>query len=325
MNILLVTIEHGAHAIPSYVSLDAGRLRDIGHTVSIYSFRGHRSLRNYLRARRDIRALALGADLIHAHHGQAGCVSVGAGQPVVLTVHGSDLLGIVGHQGREPLASVTLAVLTRIAALAADEVIAVSPALARRVPRQCHVIPGGVDLERFRPADAAAARRTLDLPPAETPLVLFAGGQNQSVKRLDLAERIVHRLAHTGAQLVVPDRVPHDRMPAYMNACDALLVTSEHEGSPTMVKEALACNLPVVSFDVGDVRDRLRGIDGCCVVSDRNLDAMTDGLASVISRRAKINGQGCVHDFDARRMTQRVVDVYERALRRRHDGRAHGR
>src|SRR5207302_2384469 len=97
-------------------------------------------------------------------------------------------------------------------------------------------------------------------------LILFAASPKNPVKRYPLAESAVARLDRRyRAELVVAAGIAPDKMPLYMNACDALLVTSTHEGSPNVVKEALACNLPVVSADVGDVADRISKIEGCAL------------------------------------------------------------
>src|SRR4029453_12233098 len=94
-------------------------------------------------------------------------------------------------------------------------------------------------------------------------LVLFVGNPAEARKRYDLAREVLARVDRAlDAELVVAWQVPHERVPIYMNACDALLFVSMYEGSPNVVKEALACNLPVVSVVVGDVPGRLQGRAG---------------------------------------------------------------
>src|SRR5439155_17115093 len=97
-------------------------------------------------------------------------------------------------------------------------------------------------------------------------VVLFFGGSWPS-KRPELAAAAVEHLARRGvdAELFFVDSVPHDRVPTYINAANAVLLTSVTEGSPNIVKEALACEVAVVSVDVGDVSERLAGIDGCFI------------------------------------------------------------
>ena len=99
-----------------------------------------------------------------------------------------------------------------------------------------------------------------------------------------------------------------------MNACDVLLMTSLHEGSPNVVKEALACNLPIVSTDVGDVRNRIGALDGCVVCATDDPATIAEALNQVLSRRQGIDGRKAVLDLDEQVLTSKVIDVYRRAV-----------
>jgi teichuronic acid biosynthesis glycosyltransferase TuaC len=106
--------------------------------------------------------------------------------------------------------------------------------------------------------------------------------------------------------------VDHESVPVYMNAADAQVLTSEREGSPTSVKEALACNLPVIALDVGDVRKRLAGIDRSTVAtSDVEL---VDGLVETLEGSGRSNGRDAVREVSQEVTIDRVIDVYERAV-----------
>jgi glycosyltransferase involved in cell wall biosynthesis len=98
-------------------------------------------------------------------------------------------------------------------------------------------------------------------------------------------------------------------MPTYMNAADALLLTSNREGSPNAVKEALACNLPVVSTDVGDVRERLSGVSPSAVCTTD--DGLTDALVDVLAQGARSNGRDIVREVSVSRTRDRLHAVYQ--------------
>jgi glycosyltransferase involved in cell wall biosynthesis len=167
--------------------------------------------------------------------------------------------------------------------------------------------------------DYAACRAQLGLDP-HTPVVLFVGKPHQARKRLALAQRameIVNARASQKAQLIVAWKVEHEQIPVYMNAADALLVTSMQEGSPNVVKEALACNLPVVSVPVGDVYERLRGVPGTEVTSDDRPETIAAALERVLARRERIDGRAAVLHLDERILTERVVALYRFVLRNR--------
>ncbi len=105
-------------------------------------------------------------------------------------------------------------------------------------------------------------------------------------------------------------------MPLYMNACDILLLTSLHEGSPNVVKEALACNLPIISTDVGDVRMRIGGVEGCVVTRD-SPDDIAAALQMVLSRNKRVDGRRTVAALHEQLLTEKIVQVYRKALARR--------
>jgi glycosyltransferase involved in cell wall biosynthesis len=105
-------------------------------------------------------------------------------------------------------------------------------------------------------------------------------------------------------------------MPVLMSACDALLFTSMQEGSPNAVKEALACDLPVVSVEVGDVPVRLQGIEGCELCSDERPETIAAALERVLRRGQRIAGRQAVQQLDENLITQQVLGVYDTALAR---------
>jgi glycosyltransferase involved in cell wall biosynthesis len=98
-----------------------------------------------------------------------------------------------------------------------------------------------------------------------------------------------------------------------MNAADCLLLTSDHEGSPNVVKEAIACGLPVVSVDVGDVRERLRGVDPSSVVA-RDPHELGRALASMLGERRRSNGPSLAHAFALEGVAMQVRRTYEAAI-----------
>jgi glycosyltransferase involved in cell wall biosynthesis len=231
----------------------------------------------------------------------------------VVTFRGDDLEGIVGDDGRYLMAGRVLRRMSQVAALRADATIVVSRHLARHLPRPpTAVIPSGIDFEVFRPIGAAEARGSLGLPAGKR-LVLFVGDPRETRKRRALAEEAA-RMA--GADLVVAWGQPREAIPVYMGACDVLVFTSIHEGSPNAVKEALACDLPVVSVDVGDVGERLAGVEGCVVCPDDRPQALAEALRVVLDRGGRVDGRAAVRDLDEAALTARVVDLYEGVLAR---------
>ncbi len=250
MRVLLVTNMYPTPDRPAagvFVAEQVASLERLGVRFDVLFIDGRRSTLNYAWGvpRLWARLRKERYDLIHAHYAFSGLIArLQWRLPLVVT-----------HHGIEVLTGWTVP-LCRLASRWADQVIVVSRAMAQALaPLPSHVIPCGVDLELFRPGDRATARAQLGLDP-ERPLVLFAGDLRPE-KRYPLAQAAVARLREMGvdAELITLTGQPHDRVPLYMQACDALILTSTHEGSPMVVKEAMACNLPVVSVAVGDVAE----------------------------------------------------------------------
>jgi glycosyltransferase involved in cell wall biosynthesis len=97
-----------------------------------------------------------------------------------------------------------------------------------------------------------------------------------------------------------------------MQACDALILTSTHEGSPMVVKEAMACNLPVVSVDVGDVAEVIGNTAGC-VITAAAADALAAGLQQALNH-GRTHGRAAVERFDINRIARQVLEVYRMAV-----------
>jgi teichuronic acid biosynthesis glycosyltransferase TuaC len=324
LRVLMITSEwasdpgHTAHFIARQVRF----LRAAGVEVDVFSFRGGRRPLRYLaawaRLRRQLTAGRQRYDLVHAQFGQSGLLALPKRLPLVVTFRGDDLFGILGRDGRPTPAGRLLQWLSRQVARRADAAILVSEHLKQYLSHSApvHIVPSGLDLELFRPIAREEARHHLGWPPDER-RVLFVGDPGDPRKRYDLARQAVELVNCTvGAELVIGWRVPHEEMPFYMSACDALVFTSREEGSPNAVKEALACDLPVVSVAVADVPLRLQGIPGCEVCADDSPPTIAAALERTLRRNARSGGRGreAACQLDERLLTGRVIDIYRSVL-----------
>ena len=181
-------------------------------------------------------------------------------------------------------------------------------------PAKVRVIPCGIDLERFRPMDKSCRQRLLGWN-ASRFHVLFVSNTGDPVKRPELARDAVEALksSRVPAELHVLQGVANAEVPVWMNAGDALVLTSLHEGSPTVVKEALACGLPVVSVDVGDVVERFKGIDGCHL-SAPNPGDLAAKLTLVRQAGVRLNAREQVQELSLRNVACRLESFYRDTL-----------
>ncbi|XVH33586.1 glycosyltransferase (plasmid) [Haloferacaceae archaeon DSL9] len=238
-------------------------------------------------------------DLVHANYGlTAPGALLQPNLPVVLSLWGSDLMGEFGP-------------VSRLCARLSDAVVVMSPEMARELGQPCHIIPHGVDMDKFRPVPQAEARSELGWNP-DSKHVLFPYPTQRSVKDYPRAERVVDAAAaqvSTPVELQTVNNEPHSRMPLYMSAADALLLTSKREGSPNATKEALACNLPIVATDVGDVNTQLAGVDPGFVC--RTDDELIAGLVDALRRGERSNGREAAASVRHDNLTAELARVYE--------------
>jgi glycosyltransferase involved in cell wall biosynthesis len=309
LSILVVTAMYPHEEQPgngAFVMHQVDQLRSLGHHVHVIHIRGYVSMWNYLRGALNVFLATWHTryDVIHVHYGLTGISAVTRWRtPMVVTLHGSDVL-----QGRlQPL-------ISRAISRLADATIVVSPEIAGRCPGV--VIPCGVDLTKFNPIDKACARKEIGLN-GSSKIVLFPFDPARRVKRYDLATRAVELLRGRGFDVsILPVwNVPNARMALYYSAADVMLLCSDSEGSPTSIKEALACNLPVVSVDVGDVRSLLSGIDGT-EICDQNVKALATGLEHSLTRCAMVafNGRSVMTRFSQTRTTEAILNVYRTVI-----------
>jgi glycosyltransferase involved in cell wall biosynthesis len=306
-----------------FVASQVQSLERAGATVLVEVIDGRRTKFDYLDGVRRVRRLAATGrfDVVHAHYGLTGFVSSFQDLPLVVSFCGDDLNGTSDGRGGITLKSRVARRLGYWAAMRADSIICKSErlrlALPRRVDRaRAHVIANGVDLTKFAPGNRALARHKLGLPPDEL-LILFPHSVRQrNVKRFDLAEAAVDLLHVQWApvRLWIVNGVSQGMMPDYYRAADCLLLTSDSEGSPNVVKEALCCDLPVVSVDVGDVRFWMDLAPGCRLVSREPTD-IAEGLRMVLEERARIDASSVRAQIGEDQIARRILGVYEEATR----------
>jgi len=304
-----------------YAFRQVSSLREIGVDVSQFSLRSRTSpttlVNEYKRLRREIRRFR--PHLVHAHYGTVTSFlcAVSSQVPLVITFQGSDLNG---DPDVSFLRSWIAQLLSQISSLLGDAIICVSPRLRDRLwwhRSTVKVIPIGVNLDRFHLESKEQARGLLGWQ-QNLRVVLFNGGNRPRTKGLALvkaAVEVAERRVGAIRLIVLDGNVPSELMPCYMNAADCLALASVCEGSPNVVKEAMACNLPVVATDVGDVAERLKDVSPSRVVN-RDATEFGTALAAVLLERRRSNGRERIAIYSEPQVANLVRSVYAEALER---------
>lgn len=319
MKILIITSEWPTEDHPEWVPFlkdQVDDLRSLGLQVDVFNFRGNSNPIKYFMTWAKFCLLDKKSyDIFHAHWGQNGLICFPTKKPVVVTFHGSDLQGIVKPNGEyDLLRSFLLRTASRFSAKFSSRIIVVSDKLIQFLgdedKEKLSVIPCGLDLEKFKPIDQSFARKELSLP-IDKKIVLFPANPDFTVKRYQLANDVLSLIQNDfDVEMITLSSVPHDIVPLYMNACDALLMTSKHEGSPMVIKEALACNLPIVSVNVGDVKDRISSISGCEICETDNPKDLAKKLLLVLNRNQKIDGRSSLLGLSRTEIGKRLIQIY---------------
>jgi glycosyltransferase involved in cell wall biosynthesis len=310
MRVLVVTNFAPDAAAPQrgrWVRDQVEEMRRCGAEVEIFEFAPGKG--EYVPATRRLRRLLKRErfDLVHAHYGLAGwCARLAGARPLVVSFHGTDV--------RHPV----VGPISRRLAWRADLVASVSRALFSEengrpglphVPGSA-VLPCGPDLGRFHPLPRAEARAGLGLDPAGRYL-LFPANPARPEKRHDRAAGLA---AACDAQLLSGGSIEPDRMPLWINAANAVLVTSDYEGFGLAAIEALACNVPVLSTPVGIAPYALGGISGA-LCSPFELETWAPAVRALLETAdPRVEGAARAATLSSARMAERTLEAYRAVL-----------
>ena len=316
MKILIVASDKGGHFVP-FIEEQIVALQDIGVHVLRYGVRG-KGIIGYLRELPALRRCihAERPDIVHAHYGLCGMLTnLQCIAPVVTTYHGSDI----------NLPSILR--FSKIAMrLSAWNIFVSKRNIAIAQPKNKYtLLPCGVNipLQWSEMQSQWVGQLTLnqwvqEKLIADVKYVLFAGAFDNAVKDPDLAKSVIKELINEGvyAELIELKGYNRNQVNALMYNCNALLMTSKSEGSPQVVKEAMACGCPIVSVDVGDVAERIEGVKGGYVVPTRNPIDIAHALHKAINFEGRTNGRERIIEMKLsnEQVAKRLLEIYNQVL-----------
>jgi glycosyltransferase involved in cell wall biosynthesis len=324
MKVLILTAMYPTSENPafgSFVRTQVESLRQAGVEVEALVLNGRNRKLIYPKGVFQLRQRLSrgGIDLVHAHYSYAGMVARTQWKvPVVVTYHGDDLLGTVMEGGKKTRSSGLIVAAGKMLARHIDAAIVQSPEMASKLRgANVFIVPHEVDFERFKPTAREQARAILGLE-ATKKYLLFAANPRVPVKRFPLAKAVADCLKSRdeSIELLVVSKEKQERLALYMSACDVLIFPSYQEGSPNVVKQAMACNLPIVATDVGDVRTTIGNTTGCHVCRP-SVPVFATRVNEILTKRHRTTGREDIRHLNAAAVSQRIIDVYESVLRKR--------
>ena len=304
MKVLIVASGNSA-VISPFVKEQGDSLKEIGLDIDYFLIKGKGItgyLKNYFNLIRLVKNNTY--DIIHAHYGLSGLLATFQSHvPVVITFHGSDV-----NLNR------TNFYLSFLASRLSDANIFVHESLSKKLSLfsdKAEIIPCGVNLNLFKPIDKLASRDKLGLDHNYN-YVLFSSSFNNKIKNAALAKLALSNFEN----IILLEMKGYSREEVHllMNAVDILIVTSHSETGPLVVKEALACNCPIISTDVGDVKELANGTKNCYIV-EYDAKQIEQRIRDILSSNKKSDGRAAVKHLSLEKIATDVYSVYKRVLK----------
>jgi teichuronic acid biosynthesis glycosyltransferase TuaC len=281
MRILLIASANNWDGQPApFILEQAESIINLGYDVEFYNIKG-KGWRSYLKHAGILKAYLEdnSFDIIHAHFVWSALVAVLQRKvPVVATFHGSDLCEL-------PLRLVSRFIVYPLA----KHCIVVNNKMQRYLPaRKTSVVPCGVDIDLFSPMNKTESRETLGLN-SDKLYVLFSSKFSRPEKNYSLAKAALSNI-NRKVEIIEFDGYNREQSARLYSAVDLLLLTSVHEGSPQVIKEALACNCPIISTDVGDVK-AIMGETVKCFTCNFDSAEISNRIEQILSHPTRTNGR----------------------------------
>lgn len=306
MKILFVASGNKAGGkVSAFVQSQFDSLKKEGMEMILFPVVGH-GWRGYLRNFRRLRKLILKEkpDVVHAHYSTCGYLAA-------LAAMGQKTKKVVSILGSFPTESRKLKFVRFCIDHVWHATIVKSERTRAQLDRNLPVIPNGVDLDLFPLIPQEEARRKVDFAIGQK-YIIFVSDPSRPEKRFGLAQAAVERLNDKTVHLVPIFNKPHGEVVDYMCAADVLIMTSSNEGSPNVIKEAMACNCPIVVTDVGDVRWVTEGVEGTFVSDTSDAGELAGLLSKALSFSGRTHGRDRIVGLEltAAAVAERIMNIY---------------
>jgi glycosyltransferase involved in cell wall biosynthesis len=316
-NVLFVSSGNSVSGISPIILNQGNSLIEIGVSVDYFTIKG-KGLWGYLKSVSKLRKMILETkpDIVHSHYLFSGLVALlsMSNKPNIISFMGEDLLGSYNINGKTTVNGIIIKRLSRMVAPLFAVRIVKSIEMKRHLLNS-EVIPNGVDLASFYEIDRLKAKKKLSLS-IDKQYVLFPSNPNRPEKNYLLAQQAIAKLKNTNIELIYFNQIPHELTVLYFNAASVVLLSSFHEGSPNVIKEAMACNVPIVATNVGDVKYIIGKTDGCHICS-YEVDDVSKKIQLALEYNKRTNGRKRIIELglESKTIARRIVEVYKNHLK----------
>jgi glycosyltransferase involved in cell wall biosynthesis len=306
MRVLFVSSGNSKAGISPIVKAQGESLIKEKIELDYFTIKG-RGVRGYLNSVLRLRELLKreSYEIIHAHYWLSGIVATLAGaKNLVVSLMGDDVKANAVFRW----------IIRFFYYISWDSIIVKSQDMYHSLNiKDAHIISNGVDMERFRPIDKEVALNRVGWDKTKKH-ILFTSNPDRKVKNFELAKRAFDYLDNRDLELHYLKGVPQEEVVYYYNASDVVLLTSLWEGSPNAIKEAMACNIPIVSVDVGDVRELISNTKGCYITTFDYRD-IASKIKEALSFKRRTKGKEAISHLKSENVAKKIIDIYQNIKR----------
>ena len=305
MKVLFISSGNSATGISPIIKNQGESLKQQGVELSYYTIKG-KGLKGYLQNIKPLKQFLKEHkfDIIHAHYSMSAfATSLSGAKPLIVSLMGSDVKS-------DKLVKLFIRLFNKFSW---KRIIVKSEDMKSSLGiNDVDIIPNGVDLNKFKPMEQKECKNKLGWNGSKRQ-ILFAANLIRKEKNYKLAKDAFDLLNNLDYELKVLQDVPNEMMPIYHNAADVVLLTSLWEGSPNVIKEAMACNIPIVSTDVGDVREVIGNTQGCYLTSFEPSD-VADKIEKALLFGKRTTGRKDIRHLESGIIAKKIISIYESAL-----------
>jgi len=304
MKVIFVSSGNNKHGISPIIKNQGVSLQKEGLDIDYFTINGG-GIKGYIQNIPKLREYLKDNqyDIVHAHYWLSAIVASLAGaKPLVVSLMGDDVKAKRWFRW----------IITIFHHLSWSKTIVKSKDmyLSLGIYKNVYIVPNGVDLDRFRPISKDIALKETGWDSSKKH-ILFTSNPNRVEKNFALAKEAFDYIDDDSLELHYLKDVPNDKMPYYYNASDVVILTSFWEGSPNAIKEAMACNIPIVSTRVGDVEELILYTNGCYISNSFDYKEFALTIIKALKFGKRTNGREAIKHLKSEIIAKDIIDIYK--------------